>query len=54
MRWEPLGDNTWCGIIESDFPKIIENAPWEELYHEEDFCAINDQLLAEDLGLPTI
>jgi hypothetical protein len=53
-RWEGIGDHAWVGLIDSDYPEVIENAPWEELYHEEDYRGIAYQLLAEDLGLPTI
>ena len=28
--------------------------PWQELYHEEDYQGIADQILAEDLGYDTL
>ena len=47
-------DSIWYG--EQDQIEWYDPATtnWEELYHEEDFRAIADQLLAEDLGFPTL
>ena len=48
---DPVND-IWYG--EQEMVEMYDPATtqWEELYNEEDYRAIADQLLAEDLGLP--
>ena len=47
-------DNVWYGEQEEVEWYDPATTQWEELYHEEDFQGIANQLRAEELGLPTL